>query len=147
MLTQSSTSFLKNFGRASDESFSRDETQRVISYEVSFHKYLTIFHGRNKMSVIQKALVQLNLNLTVPKSSRSHFSFVQKHFGIILTDTFWVVCVSICCCGWSTLSRRLGPHTEHLRFSCMRGGGILEWCHEATDLKPLSLVQFFDFWS
>ena len=65
MLTQCSTSLLKNFGRASDESFSRDETQRVISYEVSFHKYLTIFHGRNKMSVIQKALVQLNLNLTV----------------------------------------------------------------------------------
>ena len=73
MLTQCSTSLLKNFERASDESFSRDETQRVISYEVSFHKYLTIFHGRNKMSVIQKALVQLNLNLTVPKSSRSHF--------------------------------------------------------------------------
>ena len=50
-------------------------------------QYLTIFHGRNKMSVIQKALVQLNLNLTVPKSSRSHFSFVQKHFQIFLTDT------------------------------------------------------------
>ena len=60
MLMQCFTSLLKNSGRASDESFSRDETQRVISYEVSFHKYLTIFHGRNKMSVIQKALVQLN---------------------------------------------------------------------------------------
>ena len=97
MLTQCFTSLLKNSGRASDESFSRDETQRVISYEVSFHKYLTIFHGRNKMSVIQKALVQLNLNLTVPKSSRSHFSFVQKYFRIFLIGTqFWVVYVSIC---------------------------------------------------
>ena len=97
MLTQCSTSLLKNFGRAPDESFSRDETQRVISYEVSFHKYLTIFHGRNKMSVIQKALVQLNLNLTVPKSSRSHFSFVQKYFRIFLIGTqFWVVYVLIC---------------------------------------------------
>ena len=87
MLTQCSTSLLKNSGRASDESFSRDETQRVISYEVSFPKYLTIFHGRNKMPVIQKALVQLNLNLTVPKSSRSHFSFVQKYFRIFLIGT------------------------------------------------------------
>ena len=58
MLMQCFTSLLKNSGRASDESFSRDETQRVISYEVYFHKYLTIFQGRNKMSVIQKALVQ-----------------------------------------------------------------------------------------
>ena len=31
----------------------------------------------------KKALIQLNLNLTLPKLSRSHFSFVQKHFGII----------------------------------------------------------------
>ena len=27
----------------------------------------------------------------------------------------------------------------------MRGGGILERCHEATELKPLSLVQFSIF--
>ena len=30
-------------------------------------------------------------------------------------------------------------------FSCMRGGGILERCHEATKLKPLYLLQIFDF--
>ena len=93
----------------------------------------------------KKALIQLNLNLTLPKLSRSHFSFVQKHFGIILTDTFWVVCVSVCCCRWLTPSRRLGPHTGHLSFSCMRGGGILQRCHEATELKPLSLIQFSIF--
>ena len=77
---------LKNSGRASNESFSGDETQRVISHEISF-QYLTIFHGGNKMSLIQKALVQLNLNLTVPKSSCSHFSFVQKYFRIFLIGT------------------------------------------------------------
>ena len=36
----------------------------------------------------KKALVKLNLNLTLPQLSHSHFSFVQKYFGIILTDTF-----------------------------------------------------------
>ena len=39
----------------------------------------------------------------------------------------------------------LGPHTEHLCFSYMRGGGILERCHEATELKPLYLVHFSIF--
>ena len=49
------------------------------------------------------------------------------------------------CCGWSTPSRRLGFYTGHLSFSCMRGGGIPERCHEAAELKPLFLVQLFDF--
>ena len=40
------------------------------------------------MSVKHKALIQVNLNPALPKQLRSHFSFVQKYFGIILTDTF-----------------------------------------------------------
>ena len=30
-------------------------------------------------------------------------------------------------------------------FSCMRGGGILERCHENLLLKPLYLLHFLDF--
>ena len=98
------------------------------------------------MSVKHKALIQVNLNPALPKQLRSHFSFVKKYFGIILTDTFLVVCVEICCCDRSTPGRHLGPYTGHLSFSCMLGGVILERCHEATELKPLYPVQFLDFW-
>ena len=65
------------------------ETERsVLSATKCFFtcKYLTIFHEINVR--LQKAIIQLNLNLTLPKSSRSHFSSVQKHFRIFLTDIF-----------------------------------------------------------
>ena len=52
--------FAQKFRKVSDESFSQDEMQRITSHEVFFHKHFAIFYGRNEMSVILKAIIQLN---------------------------------------------------------------------------------------
>ena len=73
MLAQCATSLLKSSERYLMSLLAETKCSVLpCSHEVFFHKCLIIFYGRNKLSVILKATIQLNWN-----------------------PTFWVVYVSI----------------------------------------------------